>query len=105
MASAIRGESRRIASDSVVRVKAGTVVWIDEKRSKKVRTLNSSTLLMDFGVPYGAGSFRAVRLISGQFDTDDDREGGIGLVEDGQVTGGPRPATSEELAAIRKLFT
>lgn len=104
MASAIRSESRRIASDSVVRVKAGSIIWADEKRTKKVRTLDSSTLLMDFGVPLGAGTFRAVRLIQGQFDTDQDREGGIGLVHEDNVTGGPRPATPEELADIRRLF-
>lgn len=104
MASAIRSESRRIASDSVVRVKAGSIIWADEKRSKKVRTIESSTLLMDFGVPLGAANFRAVRLIQGQFDTDDDREGGIGLVHEDNVTGGPRPATDEELEQIRRLF-
>jgi hypothetical protein len=104
VASAIRAESRRLASDSVVRVRSGATLWADEKKSKRVRVLDSSTLLMDFGVPYGAGGFRAVRLLSGQFDTDDDREGGIALVDDDDVTGGPRPATDEELADIRKLF-
>lgn len=105
MASAIRSESRRIASDSVVRVRAGAALWASEKKDRKVRVLSESTLLMDMGVPYGAGGFRAVRLLSGQFDTDDDREGGIALVDKDDVTGGPRKATDDELAAIRRLFS
>ena len=104
MASAIRAENRRIASDSVVRVRAGARLYADEGK-RIVRTLGESTLLQDFGVPYGAGGYRAVRLLVGQFDSDEDKEGGIALVKDGDVTGGPRDATAEELADIRRLFS
>lgn len=103
MASAIRSESRRLASDSVVAIRAGSTVWADEKKTRAVRKINERVLVMDMGVPYGAGGFRAVRLLSGQFDSDDDREGGIGLVDQDDCSD-PRPATAEELAAIRRLF-
>lgn len=103
MASAIRSESRRIASDSVVAVRAGSTLWADEKKSKAVRKITERTLVMDMGVPYGAGGFRAVRLLSGQFDSDADREGGIALVDQNDCSD-PRPATAEELADIRRLF-
>lgn len=106
MARAIRTEGRKIASGHVVRVRGGAKLYRSAEDGGKglVRTLDASTLLDDFGVPTGTSGFRAVRLISGSFDSDDDREGGIALVREADVTGGPRPKTDDELAATRAMF-
>lgn len=104
MATAIRTEARQIASDSVVRVRAGTKVYRDATGKTPIRTIAESVLLDDFGVPTGATGWRAVRLVAGQFDKDPDAEGGIGLVKDSDITGGPRPKTDDELAATAARF-
>ena len=104
MARAIRTEGRRISSDSVVRVRAGTVLYSDALGKEVVRTLSESTLLDDFGVPTGTSGWRAVRLLSGQFDGDSDREGGIALVRSRDISGGPRPKTDDELRRTAARF-
>lgn len=103
MASGIRSESRKIASDSVLRNKAGAVLYRDEGRTP-VRTLGEEYLLDDFGVPTGVTGFRAVRLLAGKFDNDDEPEGGIALIKATDVAGGPRPKTEAELRATAAYF-
>jgi lysozyme len=103
MASAIRVENRRVASDSVIANKPGTILYRDEGITK-VRTLDERYLLDDFGVPTGVSGFRAVAIKSGQFDSDDARESGIALMRDQDVDAGPRPKTAAELRATAEDF-
>lgn len=102
MATALRTESRRIASDTISRNKPGAVLYRDEGQTK-VRTLDATFALDDFGVPTGSTGFRAVAIAKGQFDTDGDLEGGIALIRQADVIE-TRGKTAAELALTAAEF-
>lgn len=103
MASAIRSEARTKASDSILRTKAGVTLYRDEGITK-VRVLADETYLDDFGVPTGVSGFHAVGIQKGAFDNDVELEGGIALIRDADIAGGPRPKTQAELRATAETF-